>query len=590
MTMNQKRSRVGCSAALASLLGLSFASTATADITITGRVVDLNGAPLPQAMVTVDAAESHAGADVITVFTDQQGLFRLPEPVRDVDSIRARMLEYEELDQSSQLADGASDVTIVMRRRTNQADVAPASAWLAGMSDREEKAFFVRDCITCHQVPSSNVRNYAKLIAAVESTDPAEVRRQSWHSIVQYMNYLWGWEFGRADPAGPPEPEGVYSVSDGDEVAAIMAKHFIGPMDELSGYDYGAPLIVNENTLIKEYEVSGTNAIREAVLLGESNELWMADVSSNRMYAVDVTTGLQRHLEVPAERMMGPHSLHRGSDGSLWVTPFFSSVVARFDPAHETWQTWDTTTINGESVGIHDLSFGYEHELLTDDEGRIWYSDIDNNAVGYLDPKTGNSEIFRMPDVPGRSDRRAVAYGLVMTSDRKQVWYSQLGIGAFGNFNIETQEFETSVQLPSVNAGPRRLTISDDDIMYVPLYGSGQLVEYDTKTRKEIGTYDLPDTGSAPYAATWDPVRRVVWIPTSNADVIYRFDPRTKAFGVIPLPRAGAFLRMLDIDPETGMLISAYGNIVEFVHGPRMAVMVDPGDGAYASSATEHPR
>ena len=126
--MNQKRSRVGCSAALASLLGLSFASTATADITITGRVVDLNGAPLPQAMVIVDAAESHAGADVITVFTDQQGLFRLPEPVRNVDSISAHMLDYEELDQSSELADGASDVTIVMRRRTNQADVAPASA------------------------------------------------------------------------------------------------------------------------------------------------------------------------------------------------------------------------------------------------------------------------------------------------------------------------------------------------------------------------------------------------------------------------------------------------------------------------------
>ena len=168
-----------------------------------------------------------------------------------------------------------------------------------------------------------------------------------------------------------------------------------------------------------------------------------------------------------------------------------------------------------------------------------------------------------------------------MTSDRQHIWYSQLGIGSFGCFNVETLKFETSVQLPSINAGPRRLSISDADILYVPLYGAGQLIEYDTRTRKQIGIYDLPDRASAPYAVTWDPVRKVVWIPTSNGDVIYRFDPRTKQFGIIPLPRAQAFLRMVDVDPGTGMLITSYANIVENVHGPRMALIIDPGDGAY---------
>ena len=586
--MFEKRAGAGCNLALATLFALSFTSIAGADVTVSGRVVDLNGAPLAQAMVRVDAADTHAGADVITVFTNEQGQFELPETVSGVDALSVQMLDYEELDQSGKAADG--DVTIVMRRRTNQAEVAPASAWLNRISDRGEKSFFIRDCITCHQVPSSEVRNYASLIAAVDGADPEEVRRQSWHSVVEYMNYLWGWETGRADPAGPPEPEGIYGVNNREEVVEIMAKHFVGPMDELSGYQYGAPLIVNENTLIKEYEVTGTNAIREAVLLEQSNELWIADVSSNRMYAIDVETGLQRHLEVPSERTMGPHTLHRGSDGSLWIAPFFTSVVARLDPTLETWQTWDTTTIDGEGIGIHDMSFGYEHEVLADEQGRVWYSDIDNNAVGYLDPETGNAEIYPMPDVPGRTDRRAVAYGLVMTADRRHIWYSQLGIGAFGSFNVETEEFETSVVLPNVDAGPRRLTISDDDIMYVPLFGSGQLVEYDTKTREEIGTYDLPDTGSAPYAATWDPVRRVVWIPTSNGNVIYRFDPRSKEFGIIPLPRNGAYLRMLDIDPRSGMLITSYGNIVEFVHGPRMALTIDPGDDAYSETVAGRSR
>jgi streptogramin lyase len=272
--------------------------------------------------------------------------------------------------------------------------------------------------------------------------------------------------------------------------------------------------------------------------------------------------------------------LHRGQDGSLWITPLFNSIVARHDVATGQWRTWRLQTADGKNPGIHDLSFGYEHELLTDDQGRIWFSDIGNNSVGYFDPGDGHSAIWPAPPSPGREGRTAL-YGLIMTRDRNEVWYSQLGNGTIGGFDIENKEYIGPFQLADRHAGPRRITISDDDVVYAALYGSGQLAEFDTKTRRMLGVYDLPDTGSAPYSATWDPVRRVVWIPTANGDVIYRFDPATKEFGVLPLPREQAFLRMVDIDPRTGVLISSYANIVDIVQGPRMAMIIDPGDGAY---------
>src|SRR5690606_28222222 len=53
-----------------------------------------------------------------------------------------------------------------------------------------------------------------------------------------------------------------------------------------------------------------------------------------------------------------------------------------------------------------------------------------------------------------------------------------------------------------------------------------------------------------------------------------------------PLPRAQAFLRMIDIDPATGVLVTSYGNIVDVVQGPRMALIIDPGDGAYPQKFT----
>ena len=47
-------------------------------------------------------------------------------------------------------------------------------------------------------------------------------------------------------------------------------------------------------------------------------------------------------------------------------------------------------------------------------------------------------------------------------------------------------------QLEDPNAGPRRITIDDEDVMYVALYGSGQLMAFDIEAREMVGVYDLP--------------------------------------------------------------------------------------------------
>src|SRR5690606_36175763 len=461
------------------------------------------------------------------------------------------------------------------------------SAWLARIGDRARQSQLIMDCIDCHQVPSSEVRNYAGLIADQHAANPQLAREQSWSAIVKYMNYLSSWEFsrGRRDPEQKIDTDAVYAVHNGGETAALLATIFDDRLDEISGYSWGAPLIATPDTAIWEYEIPHPNAVREALMLGDPPKLWIADVSANRIFAVDVTTGEHDVHEVPSDVLMSPHSLHRGTDGSLWITPLFNGIVAHLDVEGLTWRTWRLVTNDGRVPGIHDLSFGYEHKLLTDRGGRIWFSDIGNNAVGFFDPESGTSEIWPAPPSPGRPGRTAL-YGLIMTRDLGEVWYSQLGNGTVGGFDIEKKAFIGPIQLPDRNAGPRRITISDDDVIYFALYGSGQLAELDAKRCELIGLYDLPDTASAPYATTWDPVRRVVWIATSNGDVIYRFDPQTKSFGVLPLPREQAFLRMIDVDPRTGVLITSYANIVDIVQGPRMALIIDPGDGAYPERFT----
>ena len=560
--------------------------------TIDGYVLDQNGNPQAGVQVIYTREPGSLGARVVTVFSGTDGHFRFPddypEQVGVEADIRARGLGFQQVDRILETDRDSASLTFVLKGVENQVEVAPASAWLHRIDDRGEQAKFIMNCIDCHQVPASEVRAYAASIDDLQADDPLLARQQSWDSIVKYMNFLSAWEFsrGRGGNAADIDTEAVYSVENEDEVSRMMTNIFNDRMDHIDGYDWGAPIIATEDTAIWEYEVSEPNAIREAMMLGNPARLLAADVSSNRIFSIDVRTGRQEALEVPVDYQIGPHSLHRDSEGVLWISPLFNNTVATLNPDSGEWQTWVLRTAEGRGAGIHDLSFGFEHELLTDEEGKVWFSDIGNRAVGYFDPETGLTEVWRTPVAESRARDSALygsaaVYGLIMTRDRNEVWYSQLGNGVFGGFDIEKKEFIGPFVLPDANAGPRRITISDDDVMYLALYGSGQLAEFDTKTRTMLGIYDLPDTASAPYSATWDPVRRVVWVATSNGDVIYRFDAATKQFGVLPLPRERAFLRMIDVDPETGVLVSSYANIVEVVNGPRMAFIVDPGDGVY---------
>jgi streptogramin lyase len=542
---------------------------------IDGQVVDADGLALAGAMVTLNQAPGEQGPSATTVFTDEKGQFRFPEG-SPAGKLSVRLLNFKQGGAAPDVNAGSHGVRISMAADTNQAAVAPASAWLAG-ADPDDKSQLVLTCVSCHQFPAPEVRNYARLIDETPHADAADARRQSWQALARYMNYISAWEFGRGGDDVEPDPDRAYSGGDAVPTGALIAKVLTGPEQQLTGYTYGAPLLANAHTVIREYEVPAPNAVREAITLDDPDTMYVADVSSNRIIEVNAVTGAMRDFVVPLDRPMGPHTLVRGADDTLWATSFFHGTVAQLSPKTGAWQVWPLDLGGGKVPGVHDLSFGYEQNLLTDKTGLVWYSDIGNNGVGWFDPRTGKAGGYPVPPVAGRTGGEQT-YGLVMSSDRTHIWYCQLGIGAFGSFNLETRKFETAVQFDDRNAGPRRMTISDQDVLYLALYGTGQLAEYDTRSQTMTGVYDLPDRASAPYSVTWDPKRKVVWVATSNADAIYRFDPVDKSFAVLPLPRQSAFLRMILVDKTTGDLITSYGNIVEYVHGPRMALKIEVGD------------
>src|SRR5690606_2851548 len=110
--------------------------------TIEGHVLDHNGNPLPGIQVIYTRPDAAVGASVVTVFSSEDGRFNFPddyaEIIDETSVIRARGLGFRQIERFIKEGRSASEMTFILQAVDNQVDVAPASAWLARVTDRAE--------------------------------------------------------------------------------------------------------------------------------------------------------------------------------------------------------------------------------------------------------------------------------------------------------------------------------------------------------------------------------------------------------------------------------------------------------------------
>lgn len=572
---------------------------AHAIVPVTGHVTDTNGNGVQQASVTVSLGADH-GADLLTLFTNDDGDFASPMPV-PVNSpaaltATARKPGYGQIFQSSRpIVDNQPlTLSIIMRASGIADNNAPASAWLAGM-EQDTRENLIRRCAGCHQMPSRAMLDYAGLIEhsvrTLPGAQPEEVRRQSWDMIQHYMVMLAEREGGSEALADalpgtlPPADAALQSL-----LGRSLADHFSGSLDAPRNHSRDTPLLSSQRTVIVEYKYDRAGGARDVFLMGARPRFWMAgDSSESALLSADLASEQILPVPLPTGSALPakPNTVQRGADGTLWLSAAAGSgVIARFDVNREAWRgLWQLKAGQTSTPGVRGLAYNFRHEVTPDPAGRIWFAGTAGATLGFLVPETGRVSYFTPPELPGSPAESAAELGaLVMSPDGNTLWYVQPRGGALGSIDTRTFEFGEPI-LDYADAGPQRPAISDDGILYVPLFVSGQLLVYDTKSGEKT-LFDLPDRGSAPYAATYDHRRQAIWITTSNGDVLYHFDPEERSFAVLPLPRPGTYLRRIAIDPVSGLLVGTYADGSRWARDRERVLTIDPGDGAYLSPAS----
>lgn len=577
-------------------------------LTINGTVT-AQGSPLGGVMITAEDTESgdNDNPTSVSAFSTADGSFSLNglnNARSEQITLRIAKIGYRLNTQTWQAESPSHAMTVAIDLLPidNVAEQVPASAWMYKFpTDDRGSRFVAGQCAGCHQFPSRQVRRFAANLAGLGPIEKkqkwAEATRQEnervkervWRGAVQMMRGLAlrfsadspvRWGLDESHPEYQKLMTADYSLFNAEEEAAgasAIARFLSDDFTKFNLADYPAantPLAANDHTRIFEYALHAGGWTREIAWTPASKHLWLVDDSGDRIAKLDPTTGRLHWITVPGapKHPQGPHTINTDSDGNIWISLEESYALARLDPKSEQWRIYPGF---GDFSIAHDTCVDNHRLVAYDEEGRLWLTLIGQNELASLDPATGDIQRFPMPKKEGEAAFHAALYGCVMSGDRKYVWFTQLN-GIVGGFNIQTGKLETQIDFP-LGAIPHRMAIDDRDVIYAALSGEGQVLAYDTRTCKELARYPLPDRNASPYAVTWDQNRRVLWVAASNTDAIYRLDPADGAVSVLPLPRTRAYLRMIDIDRNTGDLWTTYAHL-PINRGPNYAVRIVVGD------------
>ena len=552
-------------------LGLSLFHISASALVLEGQVKDQDGKPVAGVMIKV--VSSSAGADTTKVFTGKDGRYRLPDMGTNVHinslKIDTFRLGYEQTSPTNnvltELADQSNPevvkVDFSMQAIQNVAHQVPSSAWLAGTPSGEDRNRMMLTCSQCHQMPNERVRNFATSLEGLTESQ----REQSWRAIAAYMRIAFYGALQAEHAPGLAElpieeimkPEHSFiNQADEDALAPFLAKNMPTNFDNFDIEDVGSfttgRLGVNERTVIREYTWPvGTSFIRETAVV--DGEVWSVDIQRNRLAKLNPKNGSYRWYDLPRMGATAPHTIVPDLDGNLWLTLLGGTgeSAAMFNPKSEEWRIF-----GGFPKGMvaHDFSAGANYKMAFDKNNFNWMTVINDNSLVGFNPDTGAVERYLLPIPAGESasnpDHIAV-YGGGMTSDGN-AWFAQYN-GYFGRFNTTTKEVDHLVEFPD-RQGPHRFQIGDDDMIYVGLLASGEIMVYDGANLKEVKRIPLPDRNAAPYSLAWDPIRKVIWAGVTNNNTLFKIDPITGEAEEYPIEIKDLHIRMIAIDENNGDL------------------------------------
>jgi virginiamycin B lyase len=312
----------------------------------------------------------------------------------------------------------------------------------------------------------------------------------------------------------------------------------------LLGFAPAVPALAQRPSLgwtVTEWQLPTPRSLPHDPAAAPDGSLWYTAYHGNKLGRVDPVSGVIREFPLPTPKS-GPQGLLVDQNGNVWYTASSRGRLGMLDAR--------TGRITEHK--IDDPRGWNAHTPVLAENGLLWFTILEGNAIGRFDP---GSKDFTLTSVP---TPRAKPYGIAIDS-RGVPYFCEFGANRLGSIDPTTLQI-TEYPLPNPDARPRRLAIAADDSLYYTDDARGYLSHFFPKTGKVREWFSPSGKASRPYAIT---ITRdgMVWYSESGVEpnTIVRFDPKTEEFRVEAVPSGGGLIRNMVAGPEGRVYLAESG-------------------------------
>ncbi|MFP6681556.1 MAG: carboxypeptidase-like regulatory domain-containing protein, partial [Gammaproteobacteria bacterium] len=218
-----------------------------ATLTVSGKITDAQGMPIPFVRVTI-SGEATIPATT-SVFSVANGRFSAASIDTTPNALVVDFFRigWEEVERKVTVNGDSVEYALTLVPKSNVADQVPSSAWIPGEPGDRKYHILINECAGCHQLGAERVKRFARNL----DDQPLAVKEATWDAMVQYMRAT----ALRMGPAGHTElrwglteesPDYQYAISpptsfflprDMEIVVPFLAEAFPTSFDTMTDYD-----------------------------------------------------------------------------------------------------------------------------------------------------------------------------------------------------------------------------------------------------------------------------------------------------------------------------------------------------------------
>lgn len=286
---------------------------------------------------------------------------------------------------------------------------------------------------------------------------------------------------------------------------------------------------------------------------------FVADYFGNKLYGIDLKSRKLETHDIPVSvkqgKPGGAHAIDTTRDGKLWITFTKAEQVMEFDTAANKFRIYDGFTKDGN---VQYFVLDADRYVYEDKERNFWVSHFSKEILTRVNRDSGATKVFNTTRTANMLEASVHLYAAVADSQGR-LWYTETHGNHMGFLDPKSgKTWEKPMDIAW--AGPKRLAIDKNDVLWIPELATGKITLYDTRSEKVTGQIELPIKGDYIYAIRRNPYNGDMWANGSGSDSLYRINPDTKKVRVYRLPRAGSFTRTT-VFTDDGSVFTCYASL-----------------------------